>query len=190
MQYIPLRSPLACWRRACKNTNQPLRGSKGIKKKKNYVGREKSPYINEVKGDTLAQSSRESPPPQSYKTGNANWELKGYWKHPAPEPGCKKMGMGFASKFNGTLVVESQLFKLVKGQPKKDHALACQMRPTPTNHNVLHQTAHSINTLIYREGKPPHLHGYQCNAKNSNATMGIVLALYTSQVVFRKRVDG
>eukprot|EP00983_Pelagomonas_calceolata_P122955 1160955-Pelagomonas_calceolata.AAC.6 len=28
---------------------------------------------------------------------------------------CNKKGMKFASKFNGTLVVKSQLFKLVKG---------------------------------------------------------------------------
>eukprot|EP00983_Pelagomonas_calceolata_P011856 380684-Pelagomonas_calceolata.AAC.1 len=37
------------------------------KEKKNYVGRGNSPYINQKKGDTLAQKSRESPPPQSYK---------------------------------------------------------------------------------------------------------------------------
>eukprot|EP00983_Pelagomonas_calceolata_P023458 738992-Pelagomonas_calceolata.AAC.1 len=56
------------------------------KNKKNYVGRRKSPY-NEGKGDTvahwlrkgdtLAQKSRESPPPQSYKTDLANGDLEG-----------------------------------------------------------------------------------------------------------------
>eukprot|EP00983_Pelagomonas_calceolata_P080913 1155345-Pelagomonas_calceolata.AAC.1 len=39
------------------------------------------------KGDTLAQKSRVSPPPQSYKEKKANVDLEGYWKHPAPEPG-------------------------------------------------------------------------------------------------------
>eukprot|EP00983_Pelagomonas_calceolata_P040982 1137844-Pelagomonas_calceolata.AAC.1 len=37
------------------------------KEKKNNVGRGNSPYINEGKGDTLAQKSRGSPPPRSYK---------------------------------------------------------------------------------------------------------------------------
>eukprot|EP00983_Pelagomonas_calceolata_P048636 1141144-Pelagomonas_calceolata.AAC.3 len=42
------------------------------------------------KGDTLAQESRESPPPQSYETENANGDLEGYKKHPAPEPGYEE----------------------------------------------------------------------------------------------------
>eukprot|EP00983_Pelagomonas_calceolata_P074153 1152439-Pelagomonas_calceolata.AAC.4 len=45
-------------------------------RKKNYVGRENSPYINSGKGDTLAPKSRESPPPQSYKT----YVLMGVWR--------------------------------------------------------------------------------------------------------------
>eukprot|EP00983_Pelagomonas_calceolata_P067278 1149421-Pelagomonas_calceolata.AAC.9 len=36
----------------------------------------------------LAQKSTESPPPRSYKTGNATGDLEGCWKQPAPEPGC------------------------------------------------------------------------------------------------------
>eukprot|EP00983_Pelagomonas_calceolata_P000004 175-Pelagomonas_calceolata.AAC.1 len=47
-------------------------------------------YIKYGKGDTLAQKCRESPPPQSYETESANGDLKGFWKHLAPEPGCKK----------------------------------------------------------------------------------------------------
>eukprot|EP00983_Pelagomonas_calceolata_P061174 1146715-Pelagomonas_calceolata.AAC.1 len=61
-----------------------------MKEKKNYVGRGNSPYINQGKGDTLAQKSRESPPPQSYKEEKANVDLEGYRKHPAPEPGYEK----------------------------------------------------------------------------------------------------
>eukprot|EP00983_Pelagomonas_calceolata_P056054 1144425-Pelagomonas_calceolata.AAC.1 len=37
------------------------------KKKKNYADRGNSPYINQGKGDTLAQKSRESPPPPRRK---------------------------------------------------------------------------------------------------------------------------
>eukprot|EP00983_Pelagomonas_calceolata_P087004 1156866-Pelagomonas_calceolata.AAC.1 len=40
--------------------------------------------------DTLAQKSHWFPPPQSCKTGIANGDPEGYWKHPAPEPGCEK----------------------------------------------------------------------------------------------------
>eukprot|EP00983_Pelagomonas_calceolata_P008116 263541-Pelagomonas_calceolata.AAC.3 len=47
-------------------------------REKNYIGRGNSPYMNEGKGHTLAQKSCESPPPQSYKTGNANEDLEGY----------------------------------------------------------------------------------------------------------------
>eukprot|EP00983_Pelagomonas_calceolata_P074831 1152719-Pelagomonas_calceolata.AAC.1 len=54
------------------------------------VGRGNSPYINLGKGDTLAQKSRESPPPRSYKTENTNGDLEGYWKHPAPGTGSEK----------------------------------------------------------------------------------------------------
>eukprot|EP00983_Pelagomonas_calceolata_P039390 1137165-Pelagomonas_calceolata.AAC.1 len=100
------------------------------------AGRGKSPYINKGKGDTLAQRSCESPPPQCCKTESANGDLEGYWKHPAPEPGCdffvfpiarlvvtsfklvgihNRMGMKCMSKFDGTLVVKYQVFKLVKG---------------------------------------------------------------------------
>eukprot|EP00983_Pelagomonas_calceolata_P120342 1160697-Pelagomonas_calceolata.AAC.5 len=97
------------------------------RRRENYVGREKSLYINQEEGDTLAQKSRESSPPQSYRAERASGE--GYWKHLAPEPGCDKfflfkskpsgnkhtgvhnrMGMRFASKCIGTLVVKSQLF--------------------------------------------------------------------------------
>eukprot|EP00983_Pelagomonas_calceolata_P034339 1075720-Pelagomonas_calceolata.AAC.1 len=59
------------------------------KRKENYVGRGNSLYINLGKGDAL-EKSRESPPQQSYKTESANGDLEGYWKHPAPGPGCDK----------------------------------------------------------------------------------------------------
>eukprot|EP00983_Pelagomonas_calceolata_P018246 571689-Pelagomonas_calceolata.AAC.1 len=66
-------------------------------KKKYYVGRGNYPCINNLliiplkgKGDTLAQRSRDSPPPQSYKPESANGDLEHYWKHPAPGPGCEK----------------------------------------------------------------------------------------------------
>eukprot|EP00983_Pelagomonas_calceolata_P078913 1154437-Pelagomonas_calceolata.AAC.2 len=42
------------------------------------------------KGDTLAQKCCESPPPRSYETENANGDLEGNWKQPAPEPVCEK----------------------------------------------------------------------------------------------------
>eukprot|EP00983_Pelagomonas_calceolata_P060263 1146296-Pelagomonas_calceolata.AAC.1 len=45
------------------------------KKKRNYVARGNSPYINSGKGDTLAQKSREPPPPQSYKEEKANVQI-------------------------------------------------------------------------------------------------------------------
>eukprot|EP00983_Pelagomonas_calceolata_P046297 1140095-Pelagomonas_calceolata.AAC.4 len=41
-----------------------------------YVGRGNSPYINQGKGDTLAQKSRESPSPRSYKKKT----LMGIWR--------------------------------------------------------------------------------------------------------------
>eukprot|EP00983_Pelagomonas_calceolata_P114353 1160087-Pelagomonas_calceolata.AAC.6 len=61
--------------------------------RKKYVGRGNYPYINQVKGDTLAQKSlfwlsRESPSPQNCKK-NANEDLEGYWKRPVPKPGCE-----------------------------------------------------------------------------------------------------
>eukprot|EP00983_Pelagomonas_calceolata_P067944 1149689-Pelagomonas_calceolata.AAC.1 len=61
--------------------------------KKNYVGRsleETLPTSIRKKGDTLAQKSRESPPPQSTKLKSAHGDLEGKWKHPAPKPGCEK----------------------------------------------------------------------------------------------------
>eukprot|EP00983_Pelagomonas_calceolata_P039577 1137228-Pelagomonas_calceolata.AAC.5 len=51
----------------------------------------------------------------NFETENANGNLEEYWKHPAPEPGGEKMGMKLASKFQGTLLVKSQLFKLFQG---------------------------------------------------------------------------
>eukprot|EP00983_Pelagomonas_calceolata_P047040 1140438-Pelagomonas_calceolata.AAC.2 len=46
------------------------------KEKKNYVGRQNFPYINLGKGDTLTLKSRESPPPQNFRTK----ELVGGWR--------------------------------------------------------------------------------------------------------------
>eukprot|EP00983_Pelagomonas_calceolata_P053207 1143202-Pelagomonas_calceolata.AAC.13 len=60
------------------------------KQKKNYIGRESSPYINLGKGDTLAQTSRDPPPPQGYRTENAIGDLEGCWKLPPPGPGCEE----------------------------------------------------------------------------------------------------
>eukprot|EP00983_Pelagomonas_calceolata_P043685 1138996-Pelagomonas_calceolata.AAC.2 len=60
------------------------------KERETYVDRGNSPYITKGKGNTLAQKSHEPPPPQSYKTKNANGDLEGHWKHPAPDPGCEK----------------------------------------------------------------------------------------------------
>eukprot|EP00983_Pelagomonas_calceolata_P107985 1159404-Pelagomonas_calceolata.AAC.12 len=106
-------------------------------------GRGKSPYINKGKGDTLAQKSRESPPPQSYKKNTLMgiWRVTGsIWIQNLPARSnlifimvgfrvlaktlnpsgnklvgiCNRMGTNFVSKFNGTLVVQSQLFKLVR----------------------------------------------------------------------------
>eukprot|EP00983_Pelagomonas_calceolata_P084146 1156303-Pelagomonas_calceolata.AAC.4 len=60
------------YRRQCQQHPRELRSMKFTfrhwsalprKEKKNYVGRGNSPYINLGKGDTLAQKSRESPPP-------------------------------------------------------------------------------------------------------------------------------
>eukprot|EP00983_Pelagomonas_calceolata_P009129 295838-Pelagomonas_calceolata.AAC.2 len=48
------------------------------------------PISIKEKGDTLAHKSRESPPPQGYRPESANRDLEGYWKHPAPGPGCGK----------------------------------------------------------------------------------------------------
>eukprot|EP00983_Pelagomonas_calceolata_P132157 1161840-Pelagomonas_calceolata.AAC.20 len=53
----------------------------------NGVGRGASLYINLGKGDTLAQKSRESPPPHSYRRKRACRDLEGCWKHPDPEFG-------------------------------------------------------------------------------------------------------
>eukprot|EP00983_Pelagomonas_calceolata_P116524 1160316-Pelagomonas_calceolata.AAC.9 len=80
------------------------------------------------KGDALAQKSRESPPPQSYKAEHANGDLEDDWKQLAPESDCEnfcfvfnstpsgdklidvrnRVGVKFASKLNGTLVVVYQ----------------------------------------------------------------------------------
>eukprot|EP00983_Pelagomonas_calceolata_P061557 1146873-Pelagomonas_calceolata.AAC.1 len=54
------------------------------KEKKNYVGRGNSPYINQGKGDTLAQKSLEPPPSTKLQKEESNGDLEGYWKHPAP----------------------------------------------------------------------------------------------------------
>eukprot|EP00983_Pelagomonas_calceolata_P121411 1160798-Pelagomonas_calceolata.AAC.7 len=59
----------------------------GLEEQKVDLGRGNSPYINQGKGDTLAQKSHEPPPPQRYKEEKANGDLEGYWRHPAPEPG-------------------------------------------------------------------------------------------------------
>eukprot|EP00983_Pelagomonas_calceolata_P085259 1156519-Pelagomonas_calceolata.AAC.1 len=58
------------------------------------------------KGDTLAQKSRESPPPQlkSYKEKKANGDLEGYWKHPAPEPGREKLTIFHSTSSGNELV--------------------------------------------------------------------------------------
>eukprot|EP00983_Pelagomonas_calceolata_P119024 1160563-Pelagomonas_calceolata.AAC.1 len=48
------------------------------------VGSGNSPDINKGKGDTLARKSRESPPPHSCEVRNADGDLEGYRKHPAP----------------------------------------------------------------------------------------------------------
>eukprot|EP00983_Pelagomonas_calceolata_P050605 1142052-Pelagomonas_calceolata.AAC.2 len=50
---------------------------------------------------------------------DSNGDLEGYWKHPAPKPGCEKYNRlqwhVFASEFIGALVVKSQLFKVLQG---------------------------------------------------------------------------
>eukprot|EP00983_Pelagomonas_calceolata_P135253 1162138-Pelagomonas_calceolata.AAC.6 len=92
------------------------------------VAAQSSPYINSGKGDALAQKSRESPLPQSYKTEKQMriWKVTGSTrlKHVAVRMvtssarlvGIRnRVGMKFASKFDGTLVVKTQLGKLVKG---------------------------------------------------------------------------
>eukprot|EP00983_Pelagomonas_calceolata_P076758 1153555-Pelagomonas_calceolata.AAC.1 len=106
------------------------------------TGRGNSPYINLKQGETLAQESRESPPPQSLQKENANGDLEGStlqvgstWTQNLAVRGItvfistssgnklvgilNQMGMKFMSKFNGTLMVQSdwelQLLKLVKG---------------------------------------------------------------------------
>eukprot|EP00983_Pelagomonas_calceolata_P086919 1156856-Pelagomonas_calceolata.AAC.2 len=63
------------WIRVTKNSIHCKYGQKPVIKRKSG------------KGNTLAQKSRESPPPQCYKTQNANGDLEGYLKHPASEPG-------------------------------------------------------------------------------------------------------
>eukprot|EP00983_Pelagomonas_calceolata_P023840 750498-Pelagomonas_calceolata.AAC.1 len=84
--------------------------------------------------ETLAQKSCVSPPPLSYKTENSNGDLEvngsARLQNLAERSTCvfnstpcgnklvgirNKMGTKFASKFNSTLVVKSQLFKVVKG---------------------------------------------------------------------------
>eukprot|EP00983_Pelagomonas_calceolata_P033195 1039490-Pelagomonas_calceolata.AAC.1 len=111
------------------------------KEKENYVlrlvGRGNSPCINQGEGDTLAQKTRESPPPRSCKKMILMhsppkipiWGSGGSLEAPGSMAiiwlstlsGDKlvgihdKMGMKFASKFIGTLVVKSQLLKLAKG---------------------------------------------------------------------------
>eukprot|EP00983_Pelagomonas_calceolata_P118246 1160488-Pelagomonas_calceolata.AAC.9 len=46
-------------------------------------------YINQGRGDTLAQKCRESLPPRSCIVKSARGDLEGYWKHPAPGPGSE-----------------------------------------------------------------------------------------------------
>eukprot|EP00983_Pelagomonas_calceolata_P049809 1141674-Pelagomonas_calceolata.AAC.6 len=68
-------------------------------------------------GDTLAPKSRESPPPQSFRTRSVNGGLEGYWKHPDPEPVRSVFVFNSTlcgNKVIGRLVVKSQSFKLVK----------------------------------------------------------------------------
>eukprot|EP00983_Pelagomonas_calceolata_P006297 208488-Pelagomonas_calceolata.AAC.2 len=107
--------------------------------KENYVGRGNSPYINQGKGDTLARKSGESPPPQrcancghhratkqkvlmGIRTAAGSSRLQNLAVrstivfNSTPQASSNKlvgirnkMGMKFASKFNGTLVVKSQL---------------------------------------------------------------------------------
>eukprot|EP00983_Pelagomonas_calceolata_P013155 420290-Pelagomonas_calceolata.AAC.2 len=52
----------------------PQAGRDGVlgKEKKYYVGRGGSPYINQGKGNALAQKSRESPPPRMCARLNVN----------------------------------------------------------------------------------------------------------------------
>eukprot|EP00983_Pelagomonas_calceolata_P042040 1138316-Pelagomonas_calceolata.AAC.1 len=56
-----------------------------LKEKEDFGGRGNSPNINSEKGDTLAQKGRDSPPPQSYKTGRASGdvEVRPVWHSPA-----------------------------------------------------------------------------------------------------------
>eukprot|EP00983_Pelagomonas_calceolata_P010676 345612-Pelagomonas_calceolata.AAC.1 len=73
----------------CTSLLNPGMGRKEKKGKKNYVGRGNSPYINQGKRDTLAQKSRESPPPPRW-IKIIGGDLEGYLRHPAPKHGCEK----------------------------------------------------------------------------------------------------
>eukprot|EP00983_Pelagomonas_calceolata_P004595 149500-Pelagomonas_calceolata.AAC.1 len=48
------------------------------KDKNNHLGGGSTPYINQGKGDTLAQKSHESSPPQSCKIKSGNGDLESY----------------------------------------------------------------------------------------------------------------
>eukprot|EP00983_Pelagomonas_calceolata_P107335 1159332-Pelagomonas_calceolata.AAC.9 len=58
----------------------------------NYGGKENSPYINQGKGETsaLLRGAVSSLHHKAAKTESAIWGMEGYWKHPAPEPGCEE----------------------------------------------------------------------------------------------------
>eukprot|EP00983_Pelagomonas_calceolata_P047386 1140623-Pelagomonas_calceolata.AAC.2 len=65
--------------------------------------------INQGKGYTLAQESRESPPPQSYRKESPSGNLEGHWNLSAPGPGCEQPRVFTVLDFNQVHICQSFL---------------------------------------------------------------------------------
>eukprot|EP00983_Pelagomonas_calceolata_P045850 1139895-Pelagomonas_calceolata.AAC.5 len=146
------------------NTHEVMKqkGRQGILWETWRCRKEKLPIWHK-KGGALAQKSRESPPPQSYKTDIAkrdllgrvtgstrlqNLAVKSIIVFNSTPRGNKlvgvynRMGMQFASKSNGTPVVKSQLFKLVQGMLNT---------AGPTNNQEDGAESHNFSTTEFAE---------------------------------------
>eukprot|EP00983_Pelagomonas_calceolata_P088013 1157096-Pelagomonas_calceolata.AAC.11 len=97
-----------------------------LKKRKTMYRKEKEKLCRQMELSLPKKSSikekgthwlRRAVSPLHHKAAktNANENCKGSWKHPAPKPGCEKIGMKLASEFNGMLMVKYKLFRPLKG---------------------------------------------------------------------------
>eukprot|EP00983_Pelagomonas_calceolata_P050357 1141944-Pelagomonas_calceolata.AAC.3 len=183
-----------CWRlttRAC--TRKDLTVKKG-KRKKEKLRSGNSPYINQGKGDTLVKKSRDSPPKKKELVGIwkvtgstriQNLAVRGAFVFTSVPNGNKLVGilngvgMKLMGKLSSTLMVQIQLFKVVK-------AMLSITRPTNAQENDNRKEADVGLVGPWQRTVPGHLGYYECFAEDLGTTVESVISSINAKFTHKR----